>query len=119
MLNMSFIFCTGVTSHYYQVSFSLVHSTKDPANEEKQQNYVKLYSSRSFRSYIKVHKRTIPSSKCKNVVDFKYIQTEKMLDNVQHHYLSERVVDNAMGPLRVYNPDVGDFQMKVQDESQK
>ena len=117
---MSFIFCTGVTSHYYQVSFSPVHSTEDPTNEEKQQDYVKLYSSRSFRSYIKVHERTIASSKCKNVVDIKYIQTEKMLDNVQNHYLSEHVVDYAMGPLRVYNPDAGDFlQMKVQDENVK
>ena len=43
-----------------------------------------------------------------------------MLDNVQNHYLSERVVDYAMGPLRVYNPDAGDFlQMKVQDENVK
>ena len=117
---MSFIFCTDVTSHYYQVSFSPVHSTKDPTNEEKQQDYVKLYSSRSFQSYIKVHKRTIASSKCKDVVDIKYIQTEKMFDNVKNHYLSEGVVDYAMGPLRVYNPDGGDFlQMNVQDEMSK
>ena len=96
---MSFIFCTGVTSHYYQVSFSPVHSNKDPTNEEKQRDYVKLYLSRSFRSYIKVHKRTIESSKCKDVVDIKYIQIEKMFDNVQNHYLSECVADHAMGPL--------------------
>jgi len=96
-----------------------MHSTKEPTDEEKKE-YVRLFVSKSFQSYIKIHNETIESSKCKDKVDVEYIQTEKMLNKVQNYFISERFVDYALGPLRVYNPDADDFfQMKLQDEKVK
>lgn len=96
-----FYFFTGVTRHYYQVSFSPLHSTTGPTDKQK---YVNLYSSKSFQSYIQVHEKTVASSKCPDVVDIKYIETKQMLDDMRFHYLSKGVVDYAMGPLVVFNP---------------
>ena len=100
--------CVDITNHYYNVSFSPEHTTKDPPHKEMEY-YARLYSSKTSQSFIRIFTDTVAASKCKDHIKIDYLLLDKMLNEINDvQFVNDRSVDLALGPLKVYNLSAGD-----------